>query len=140
MGSPLPPETRYARLTPDGVKYANDSDRQEAYARAVARVRAAAARETLRLESGEVNDLPALLGGRSARPTQNLVVYFPGGQKVIQMAPQGRLEAAAIQETLLRKLEEGVAPPRIMKKPNPATQLVIAQALGKTKNGRLVRP
>jgi hypothetical protein len=137
---PLPPEIARAALTPEGVRFATDEDRKQVLAAMQARAARIARREPLRLEAEEVADLPALLGGRAVRPTQNLTLYFPGGQKMVQVAPRGRMEAAQIQDVLLRKMEEGrVAPKKTAPKPGPAGSLVIAQAVAKTFRGKVVR-
>ena len=124
----MPPEVRSARLTPDGVRYFNDVDRQQMHERAKLIAAQVAAREPLRIEMDELSRLPEFLGGRDSKPTQTIVLHVGRG-KAITVKPNGRTEVAAIEEMLLRKLEE----PRVVRHAGrPAQGLVIARNLGKT--------
>ena len=131
----LPPEVRAARLTPEGVRYGSDDDRRLAFERARRTALHLAAREPIRLELDELSDFPSLLGGRAARPTQPVILYFPGGQKVVAVGGFGRLEAAEIQETLYRKAEERTPQPK-RKKAGPAGDLLIARKMAPALGGK----
>lgn len=128
----LPPEARYARLTPDGVRYGSDDDRRQALARAKAAAERAVRREPIRLEVDEVADLPDILGGRAVRPNQTVLLYFPGGRKVVAVGGFGHLEAAEIQEKLQAATEQHGVPTVKRQRIDPAKELVIARKVAGT--------
>jgi hypothetical protein len=124
-----PREVRDSKLTPEGVRYFNDVDRNQVYQHMLAKARAQAAREPIRLEADELGSLPALLGGRAARPTQPVILYDAHGR--VHVVSGKMPEAAELQEILQRKTEEPARPAPIQKE-TAATKLVVARLVGKT--------
>lgn len=125
-------EVRESHLTPEGVRYASDTDRAQVVGSLRERALRQALREPLRMDLAELPQLVDRLGGRAARPVQPIVLYTPQGDRVIHLRTGGRHEMAELLEAAQRAAEAPrlgalsrprTAPP----KPGPAGQLLIAE-------------
>lgn len=102
------PAIRYAKLTPEGVRYANDADRREEAGRMAQRAMAAASKDAIHVERDELPDLVQILGGPNVRVPQTVILHDKPGRAHVVFTPPGQpgMTAAALQATLERKLEE----------------------------------
>lgn len=102
------PAVRYAHLTPDGVRYANDVDRREEVARAASKAMAAIDKDAIRLEPADVPNFCEMMGGPNVIVTKTVIlVESPTRAHITHTPPRAPgMSAARLQDVLMRKLEE----------------------------------